>query len=129
MLVRLLGDGLPEPHAQGGEATYAAKLEPADRHLDWSRPAVDLHRVVRVGQAWTTFRGQRLKVLRARPTSDAPAPPEGLLDPGTLRVGTGEGALELVEVQPEGRGGQAAAAWRNGARLQLGERLGSTLPA
>lgn len=127
MLVRLLGDALPEPRAQEGEATYAAKLEPADRHLDWSRPPAELHRVVRVGQAWTTFRGQRLKVLGARPAPDGPTPPRGVLDPGTLRVGAGEGALELLEVQPEGRGGQAASAWRNGARLQPGERLGSPL--
>jgi methionyl-tRNA formyltransferase len=130
MLVRLFGQGLPQPRAQEGEATYAAKLEPGDRQLDWSRPAEELHRVVRVGQAWTTFRGQRLKVLRARPAADTPAPPQGVLDPTTLRVGTGEGALELVEVQPEGKGGQAAAAWRNGARLQPGERLGAgTIPA
>ena len=35
--------------------------------LDWTRPAVELDRVVRVGGAWTTFRGRRLKVLAADP--------------------------------------------------------------
>jgi methionyl-tRNA formyltransferase len=122
MLVELLASGLPEPRAQEGEPTYAAKLEPEEHHLDWSRPAVELHRVVRLGQAWTTFRGRRLRVLRARmATGDGLAP--GELDAGTLRVGTGEGTVELVEVQPEGKGPQAAGAWRNGARLQAGERF------
>jgi methionyl-tRNA formyltransferase len=49
----------------------------------------------------------------------------GEVDPASMVVGTGDGGLALVEVQPEGRGPQAAAAWRNGARLQVGERLGA----
>jgi methionyl-tRNA formyltransferase len=124
MLVDLLRSGLPEPRPQVGEPTYAAKIEPEEHHLDWSRPAVELHRVVRLGQAWTTFRGRRMRVLRARLASGLELEP-GVLDPATLHVGTGDGALELVEVQPEGKGPQAAAAWRNGARLRPGERMGT----
>ena len=123
LLVGLLRAGLPEPRPQSGEATYAAKLEPVEHHLDWSRPARHLHRVVRLGQAWTTFRGQRFKVRRARLSGAATAPGPGVLDPATLVVGTGDGGLELVEVQPEGRPPQAASAWRNGARLRPGERF------
>jgi methionyl-tRNA formyltransferase len=42
-----------------------------------------------------------------------------------LVVGAGDGGgLELVTVQPEGKGPLAAAAWRNGARPQPGETLG-----
>lgn len=122
MLVDLLEAGLPEPQAQVGEPTYASKLEPVEHHLDWVRPAVQLHRVVRLGQAWTTFRDRRLRVLRTRVAPGGDLRP-GELDPGTLRVGTGSGGLELVEVQPEGKGPQPAPAWRNGARLQPGERF------
>jgi methionyl-tRNA formyltransferase len=124
LLLTVLRDGLPDPTPQEGEPTYAAKVEPEEHHLDWSLPAVHLHRVVRLGQAWTTFRSHRLKVLRARLPdvgSGPPALPPGHLDPARLWVGTGEGVLELVEVQPEGRGPQPATAWRNGARLQMGE--------
>ncbi|MDQ6799185.1 MAG: methionyl-tRNA formyltransferase [Actinomycetota bacterium] len=134
MLVELLSGPLPTPRPQEGQPTYAAKLAPADHHLDWRRPALDLHRVVRVGQAWTTFRGSRLKVHRTRMAGDgqgpsgtrsgARVPPAGVLDPVTLVVGTGEGGLQLVEVQPEGRPVQTAGAWRNGARLDEGARLG-----
>jgi len=122
MLVDLLASGLPEPRPQEGEVTYAAKIEPEEHHLDWSRPAVELHRVVRLGQAWTTFRGRRLRVLRARLADAADLGP-GELDPTRLLVGTGEGSLELLEVQPEGKGAQGAAAWRNGARLGPGDRF------
>jgi methionyl-tRNA formyltransferase len=124
MLVDMLAEGLPEPRAQEGEVTYAAKLQPEEHRLDWSRPAVQLHRVVRLGQAWTTFRGRRLKVLRSRLADGGHELAPGELAPDGLRVGTGQGALELVEVQPEGREPQAAAAWRNGARPEPGERLG-----
>ena len=58
-------------------------------------------------------------MLRARLSTDA-------LEPGAidgLRVGTGEGALELVEVQPEGKAPMAAADWRNGARPRPDERF------
>lgn len=128
LLLRLLAEGLPEPRPQEGEPTYAAKIEPVEHHLDWTRPAVELHRVVRLGDAWTTFRGRRLKVLRARLApgdgTQAVGLAPGEVDPGRLLVGTGEGVIELVEVQPEGRAPQPAAAWRNGARLGAGERMG-----
>jgi methionyl-tRNA formyltransferase len=123
MLVDLLASGLPQPRPQQGEPTYAAKIEPEEHHLEWSRPAVELHRVVRLGSAWTTFRGRRLRVLRARLAAAGQLAP-GQLDPQSLRVGTGDGGLELAEVQPEGKGPQAATAWRNGARPQPGERMG-----
>ena len=122
MLVELLASALPEPRPQVGEPTYAAKIEPEEHHLDWARPAVERHRVIRLGSAWTTFRDRRLRVLRAR-MSEGSALAPGEIDAGTLRVGTGDGALELVEVQPEGKGPQPAASWRNGARLRQGERL------
>ncbi len=126
MLVDLLSrdGGLPAPRPQEGEPTYAAKLASADHQLDWRRPAIELHRIVRVGHAWTTFRGSRLKVHRTRLVADSPLPPPGVVDPVTLVVGAGEGGLQLVEVQPEGRPVQSAGAWRNGARLGPEELLG-----
>jgi methionyl-tRNA formyltransferase len=121
LLVRHLTEGLAEPVAQTGEATYAAKLDRAELQIDWSRPAAELDRLVRVGGAATRFRGRALKVLAAEPA-------EGELGPGVLdgdHVGTGRGTLVLLTVQPEGKAPLAAADWRNGARLQPGERLGA----
>ena len=62
LLVRSLTEGLGEPSPQVGEPTYASKITMEDRHLVWDRPAVELARVVRIGGAWTTFRGKRLIV-------------------------------------------------------------------
>jgi methionyl-tRNA formyltransferase len=123
LLLEQLGGGLSPAVAQDGEPTYASKIEPEELHLDWLRPAVQLHRVIRLGRAWTTWRGKRLLILRAHL---APAGGPGV--PGELHglvVSAGEGAVELVEVQPEGKPPQPAAAWRNGARPQPGERLGA----
>jgi methionyl-tRNA formyltransferase len=121
LLVRALGEGLGEPEPQVGEPTYADKLDPAELRLDWARPADELHRVVRLGGAWTTFRGRRLKVWRAHVVDGVGAPVGTLV--GT-RVACGVGALELTEVQPEGKGRLAADDWRRGARPADDERLG-----
>jgi methionyl-tRNA formyltransferase len=122
LLVDRLANGLGDPQPQVGEPTYAAKIDPDELHIDWSQPAVDIVRHVRIGRAWTTFRGKRLRILRARVT-DGPALPPAVLE--GLAVGAGDGtAVELVDLQPEGRGPQAAAAWRNGAHPAPGETLG-----
>ncbi len=125
LLVEVLQAGPGPGQPQSGEATYAAKIDPTELALEWSLPAVDLHRVVRVGGAWTTFRGQRFKVVEARvdSTDDSPETPSGTLD-GT-RVTTGRGVLALVTVQSEGRPAIDAQAWVRGARISPGERLGS----
>jgi methionyl-tRNA formyltransferase len=104
LLVETLGHGLTTATPQVGEPVYAAKVEPHDLELDWSRPPEELARVVRVGGAWTTFRGKRLKVLAATST---------------------DGGLRLDVVQPEGKAPMTAAAWRNGAHPAPGELPGT----
>jgi methionyl-tRNA formyltransferase len=121
LLVEALRVGLGQPSPQAGDATYAAKIEPEEHRLEWSRSAVELHRVVRVGRAWTSWRGRRLLLLS---TELAPAVD---FSPGAL-VGdvaaTGEGGLRLIRVQPEGKAAVAALEWLRGARPQPAERLG-----
>lgn len=128
LLVTTLREGLGTAAPQVGEATYAAKITTAELELDWDRPAVELGRVVRVGGAWTTFRGRRLKVHRARVWPDD----EGHDGPGTLhddRVTCGRGTLQLLEVQPEGKAAMSSEAWINGARPDTEERLGTEAPS
>jgi methionyl-tRNA formyltransferase len=118
--------GLPEAVPQDGEVTVAEKITKQDLHLDWTQAAEQLHRVVRLEHAWTTFRGKRLGVPEAQigPTqtdhSDAP--------PGTLvgsTVVTGAGILELRRVQPESRSPMSADEWLRGVRPAENERLGT----
>ena len=125
MLVRRLAGGragLGPPRPQEGEPTYASKLDPAELQIDWSRPAGELARLVRLGSAWTTVGGRRLRVLAAAVEAEPDGPAPGIVD-GTL-VGTGAGALRLVRVQPEGKGAMAAEDWARGARLAPGTVLG-----
>jgi methionyl-tRNA formyltransferase len=57
--------GLPIPHEQVGDPSYAEKIRPEELELHWERDAIHLSRVVRLGRAWTTFRGRRLRVLES----------------------------------------------------------------
>lgn len=122
LLVEELENGLKPPIAQQGEPTYAAKIESKEFRLDFSRPAVELHRLIRLGRAWCTFRDRRLKVLRTSVVHDE----IGSAAPGVLdgaRAATGDGWLMLHEVQPEGKRPVDVGSWLNGAKPETGERL------
>ncbi len=136
LLISRLTTSLGRPVPQEGEVTHAAKIDPAEYRIDWSRPAVELDRLVRLGGAHTSWRGKRLKVWSARPVG--PAVPDALdgFVPGAVVGGTGagdagllvaagDGGLEILEVQPEGKARQPVADWRNGARPAVGDRFGA----
>lgn len=87
---------------------------------------MQLRRVVRLGRAWTTFRGRRLGVLQAA-AGDAVPGDDGYA-PGSLVgpvVVTGAGTLLLQRVQPESRSSMSADEWLRGVRPVDGERLGT----
>jgi methionyl-tRNA formyltransferase len=106
---------------QEGEPTLAPKLVLADGRLDWSEPADRVFARIRgctpEPGAWTTVGDRRLKVLEAAPAREAAplAPGAVARVAGAVLAGCGEGALELVQVQPEGRGAMPADAWLRGA--------------
>ena len=118
LLVETIEAGFPTRRPQAGEAVYAHKITNKDRLLDWSLTAEQLGRIVRIGGAWTTFRGKRFKVHEAA-VSDGSGPPGEIRD---LGVGTAAGRLMLRVVQPEGKPRMAAESWANGTRPD-GERF------
>lgn len=125
LLTDTMSTGFRDPSPQVGEVTYAKKLATEDLRLDWNQPAAVLNRIVRVGDAWTSFRGERFKIHEARPRPES-APESDDIAPGrieSLLVGTGAGVLELIAVQPAGKARMSASDWVNGARPD-GERLG-----
>ena len=131
LLLGALAEGFGEPVPQGGEMTWADKIDPGELRINWSHPAEHALRLVRVGGAWTTYRGRRLKVIEARLVagSDQPGVP-GMISLGprsggraAVEVATGHGALELVTVQSEGRAAAGAHDWANGARIAGGEQF------
>ena len=127
-LVDNLRRGLGPVAPQEGDATYAAKLDPAEFAIDWSRSATEIDRLVRLGVAWTTFRGKRLKVLGTAIVEGGSHVVAGsMIDP--LTVACWQSALRLDRVQPEGKPVMPAVAWANGAHPHFGERLGESTPS
>jgi len=116
--------GLPVPRDQVGTPSYAEKVLPGELELHWDQPALQIRRAVRLGRAWTTFRGRRLGIVSATEVPEATGFPEvhreGGTPPGSLHgtdvVAGGRSRLRLVTVHPEGRRPMDAAEWIRGVR-------------
>jgi methionyl-tRNA formyltransferase len=80
--------GLPVPRDQKGQPSYAEKILPAEHEIHWEQPAVQIHRVIRLGRAWTTFRGRRLRILRAAEVSGRSSSPGGSSTDGSSTAGS-----------------------------------------
>jgi methionyl-tRNA formyltransferase len=123
------GTLVAEPQPAEG-ISLAPKVETADARVDWSRPAHVVDRRIRgvtpAPGAWTTWRGERLRLgpVEPLPEVDLVAPGELEIGPEGVLVGTGRGAVRLGDVQPAGKRMFPAADWVRGARPQLGERVG-----
>ena len=121
---------VPQP-AEG--ISLAPKITVADAEVRWTDPAFAVDRRVRACTpapgAWTTFRGERLKIspvrlVPAAPTAGAPAPGQVVVERDRVLVGTATAPVELGEVGPAGRKAMRALDWARGARLDPSERLG-----
>lgn len=104
------------------EATLAPILKKEMGLLDFSRPAEELHNQVRGLAGWPTaytrWNGRLLKVHASRVLALSGSPGEVLSAEGALAVACGEGALELLTVQPEGKGRMDGGAFMNGYRIK-----------
>jgi methionyl-tRNA formyltransferase len=115
------------PQAEEG-VTYASKIDKAEARIDWTKPAAEVHNLIRglspFPGAWfeLTLNGAptRVKVLRSTLGAGSGAPGTILPD---LTVACGTGAVRLVAVQREGKGAMDAATFLRGAGV-LPERAG-----
>jgi methionyl-tRNA formyltransferase len=132
LLVQTLDDlsaGRVAPVPQDdARATFAPKLGPADRRLDWNEPAPALVNRVRAMSpdpgATASFRGQALKVLRAQAVEGSGEPGEIVhVDEDGFVVATGDGGFRLLEMAPAGGRRMSAADFARGHRPVRGERL------
>jgi methionyl-tRNA formyltransferase len=120
-------EAVPQP---GEGVSLAPKITVEDARVRWERPALAVDRQIRgctpSPGAWTTFRGERLKLLPVTPALEGPSAAPGEIVPGrrTVHVGTATGPVELGTVQPHGRKPMAAADWARGVRIDAGEKLG-----
>jgi methionyl-tRNA formyltransferase len=138
LVARLLGETLPgivtgqlQPRPQDPVgATYAAKLDPSEAALDWRNAAMSLARQVRAYApkpgAWTTWRGERLKLHRATAVPERGGEP-GVVwraGPEGIDVAAAEGSVRITELQPPGGRVMGAREFLN-SRALLGELLGA----
>ena len=121
-------EATPQDHSQ---ASLAPILKKEDGLIDFTRTASDIHNRLRGFQPWpgafTIFRDKQFAIHAARPANQSNLAPGELAATGdSLLVGCGNHtALELLEVQPEGKKRMAARDFANGYRPQAGERLGA----
>ena len=105
MIVQTLS-GLPLPAVPQPEAgvTYAGKIDKAEARVDWSRPAVEVDRLIRglspFPGAWCDIGGARVKLLRSRLAEGQGAPGQVL---SGMVIACGTGAVEITLAQREGK--------------------------
>jgi methionyl-tRNA formyltransferase len=114
-------------------ATYAARITREDGIIDWTRSAKQIHDLVRGLHPWphasSFLAGQRLIVHRSMVTSEGAAAPPGTVLPGTgseLRVATGAGVLDLLDVQVEGKRPMPARDFMAGHQIPAGARFSAS---
>lgn len=117
----------PQNHSQ---ATLAPILQREDGIIDFQRSAAEIINRMRGFQPWpgafTSFRGKQLRVWAAKAATAALTPGVIKIEDSRLLAGCGHNtALELLEVQPEGKKRMSAADFINGYRPKAGEKLGN----
>ncbi|HOF35378.1 MAG TPA: methionyl-tRNA formyltransferase [Dermatophilaceae bacterium] len=130
-------DGIEAGHLvakpQPGEGiSHAPKVEVEDARVDWGLPALAVDRLIRsctpAPGAWTTFRGERLKLGPLGPAGEAAptlAPGDLLVTKAAVYAGTATSPVRLGLVRAHGKKEMPAADWARGVRIESGERLGS----
>lgn len=119
---------LPQDHAQ---ASFARRLRKEDGLIGWSRPAEEIFNRIRGFALWpgsfTTLEGKKLRVLAAAVTaSPSVAPPGAVIGSGrAFVVACGSGALELLEVQLEGKKAMPVSEFLRGHAVATGMILGA----
>ena len=96
------------PQAPDG-VTYADKIDKAEARIDWTRPAAEVDRLIRglspFPGAWAQAGGERIKLLRSRVVAGQGKPGQVL---SGFTVACGEGAVEVLEAQRQGKRAMAA---------------------
>ena len=114
---------IPQDESQ---ATYAPRLTKDEGHVDWTQPADAVHNLIRGLQPWprasTFHHGSRLILLRSRRVA-ANGRPGTILEAtdDVLRVAAGEGAIDILEIQPEGKRAMNPRAFLAGHRTAVGD--------
>lgn len=121
LMCSVLAGPLDDPVPQSGESSYARKITADDLVIDWGAGAVQVDRQVRALAPHTFVLGRRIRVIEAEPLDGTRAPGELSAD-GV--VGTSDGCVRLLVVQPEGRQPMGASDWLRGLKTGFPVVLG-----
>jgi methionyl-tRNA formyltransferase len=127
----LMEAGTLRPRPQdGARATYAPKLTVEGARIPWSDSAAQVARRLRGLDprpgAWTQLGDRRIKLFGPRPAGGTPSaavPGEIVETDPALLVATGNGMLQILDVQPEGKARLSAAEWLRGRGARPGDRF------
>ncbi len=90
-------------------ATYAVKIDKAEARIDWTRPAIEVDRLIRglspFPGAWCEIAGERFKLLRSRLAEGSGTPGAHL---GGFLVACGDGSVQVIQAQRQGKRAMAA---------------------
>jgi len=126
-----IADGTSRPEPQDDAlATYAEKLTKDEARIDWTRPAVELDRMIRAFDPWPVAQARlgettlRLWGSELSGADAGSAPPGRIVRAGKtgIEVATGDGLLRITRLQPQGKRPMAAAAFLNAHHVE-GETL------
>jgi methionyl-tRNA formyltransferase len=104
-------------------ATYAAKISPAEGEIVWADSAERIHDLIRAfsprpgGWTWMDSKRKKMKILASRIVSDIQGIPGEILSQDGV-VACGVGALQILEVQPEGKKAMSWSQWYRGSSLK-----------
>jgi methionyl-tRNA formyltransferase len=124
-----LGDSVGQPQSPEG-VTYAGKVTRDQARIDWTRPAVDVSRVLRAFDpapgAFSVLRGAEVKLFGARVAHDVQGDPGVVLDIDEmgLLVGCGSGGVRIAYAHPAGRRRLASLDWAQGRGVAAGDMFG-----
>jgi methionyl-tRNA formyltransferase len=111
-------DWIPRNPQPDKGVTYAAKIDKAEARIDWNRPACEIDRLIRglspFPGAWCMVAGERVKLLRARQTDGQGAAGTVL---GGFTIACGDGAVEVLQAQREGKRPMVAEEFLRGMTL------------
>lgn len=133
LLLTALGNlkrGESQPRRQDDSlATYAPMLKKEDGRIDWNKPAREIRDLVRGMLPWpgafTLLDGKLLKIYKAAVSEGKGKEGEVTSAPqGVLRVNTGEGALDILELQVEGGRRLPSREFLSGRKIEPGTVLG-----
>ena len=102
------------------KVTFCTMFTKESGRIDWNKTATEIYNLGRGLEiwpgVWTTFKDKRIKLINIKPTTEKIPTGKIILEKYKILIGCGQGALEIITLQPEGKNIMTALAWVNGIR-------------